>query len=53
MNLNTVTDDTSKLRMHVIYESVEKRDQVMKFGLVQGINRAHNRLQEVLSNLKK
>jgi uncharacterized protein YndB with AHSA1/START domain len=48
-----VTDDTSKLRMHVIYESVEKRDQVMKFGLVQGINWAHNRLQEVLNNLKK
>ena len=48
-----VTDDSSKLRMHVIYESVEKRDQVMKFGLVQGINWAHNRLQEVLNNYKK
>jgi uncharacterized protein YndB with AHSA1/START domain len=44
-----VSEDTSKLRMHVIYESVEKRDQVMKFGSVQGINWAHNRLQEVLA----
>src|ERR1700722_6618201 len=43
------TDDTSKLNMHVIFESVEKRDQVLKFGLVQGINWAHNRLQEVVS----
>lgn len=47
-----LTDDTSRLNMHVIYESVEKRDQVLQYGLVQGINYAHNRLQEVLSNLK-
>src|ERR1700710_113399 len=25
-----LTDDTSKLNMHVIYESVEKRDQLLK-----------------------
>ncbi len=46
------TDDTSKLNMHVVYESVEKRDQVLKYGLVQGVNWAHNRLQEVVSKLK-
>ena len=48
-----LTDDTSKLSMHVIYESVAQRDQVLKFGLAQGINLAHNRLEEVLRNLKK
>lgn len=47
-----LTEDTSKLHMHVIYESVEKRDQVLQYGLVQGINWAHNRLQEALSKLK-
>jgi hypothetical protein len=47
-----LTDDTSRLNMHVIYESVEKRDQVLQYGLVQGVNWAHNRLQEVLSKLK-
>jgi uncharacterized protein YndB with AHSA1/START domain len=46
------TDDSSKLKMHVIYESVEKRDQVLQYGLVQGINWAHNRIQEVVSHLK-
>ncbi len=46
------TDDSSKLKMHVIYESVEKRDQVLQYGLVQGINWAHNRLQEIISQLK-
>jgi uncharacterized protein YndB with AHSA1/START domain len=27
-------DDSSKLVMHVIYESLEKRDQVLQYGLV-------------------
>jgi hypothetical protein len=47
-----VSDDTSRLNMHVIFESGEKRDQVLQYGLVQGVNWAHNRLQEVLNNLK-
>jgi uncharacterized protein YndB with AHSA1/START domain len=46
------TDDTSKLLMHVIYESAEKRDQILQYGLVQGVNWAHNQLQEVASKLK-
>jgi uncharacterized protein YndB with AHSA1/START domain len=38
---------TSKLTMHMVYESVAQRDQVLKIGMVQGINFAHNRLQTV------
>jgi uncharacterized protein YndB with AHSA1/START domain len=47
-----ITDDTSQLKMHVIYESVEQRDQVLKLPFAQGINMAHNRLQEVAGKLK-
>ena len=47
-----VTDDTSKLTMHVIYESVEQRDQVLKLPFAQGINMAHNRIEEVVRQLK-
>ena len=47
-----LTDDTSKLNMHVIYESVAQRDQVLKLPFAQGINMAHNRLQEIVSKLK-
>ncbi|MBS1933657.1 MAG: SRPBCC domain-containing protein [Bacteroidetes bacterium] len=47
-----ISDDTSKLNMHVIYESVEKRDQMLKLPFAQGINWAHNRLQDVVSKLK-
>ena len=43
-----LTDDTSKLTMHVIYESVVQRDQVLKLPFAQGINFAHNRLQDIL-----
>jgi uncharacterized protein YndB with AHSA1/START domain len=47
-----LTDDTSKLNMHVIYESVAQRDQVLQLPFAQGINWAHNRLQDILNKLK-
>jgi uncharacterized protein YndB with AHSA1/START domain len=47
-----LTDDTSKLQMHVIYESVAQRDEVLKLPFKQGINIAHNRIQDILSKLK-
>jgi uncharacterized protein YndB with AHSA1/START domain len=48
-----ITDDTSRLRMHTIYESGEKRDQVLKLPFAQGINMAHNRLQDIARKLKQ
>src|ERR1044071_6563516 len=36
-----LTDDTSKLNMHVIYESVAQRDEVLKLPFAQSINMAH------------
>src|SRR5882724_9547016 len=47
-----LTDDTSRLNMHVIYESAVLRDQVLQLPFAQGINWAHNRLQEILNTLK-
>src|SRR6476469_4803775 len=47
-----LTDDTSKLNMHVVYESVAQRDQVLQLPFAQGINWAHNRLQDIVSKLK-
>lgn len=47
-----ISDDTSRLSMHVIYESAQQRDQVLKLPFAQGINMAHNRLQAILSKLK-
>ncbi len=47
-----VTEDTSRLKMHVVYESVAQRDQVLKLPFAQGINMAHNRIQDIASKLK-
>jgi uncharacterized protein YndB with AHSA1/START domain len=52
LEFEKLTDDTSKLRMHVIYESIAKRDQVLQLPFAQGINMAHNRLQDILTKLK-
>jgi hypothetical protein len=47
-----LTDDTSRVNMHVIYESPTQRDLVLKLPFAQGINWAHNRIQELLNKLK-
>ena len=47
-----LTEDTSRLDIHVIYESVAQRDQVLKMGMSHGINMAHNRMQDIVGKLK-
>jgi uncharacterized protein YndB with AHSA1/START domain len=52
LEFEKVTYSTSKLKMHVVYKSVEIRDQILKLPFAQGINMAHNRLQEIVNQLK-
>ncbi|HXU27681.1 MAG TPA: SRPBCC domain-containing protein [Bacteroidia bacterium] len=47
-----LSDDTSKLTIRSMYETAVQRDQQLKYGMTQGINMAHNRLQEIVHNLK-
>ncbi|HCT30039.1 MAG TPA: ATPase [Bacteroidales bacterium] len=47
-----LTDNTSKLTIHTVYQSVKHRDENLKLPFTYGINMAHNRLQEVANNLK-
>src|SRR5688500_3388092 len=49
LEFKRLTDDTSKLSMHVIYESVAHRDQQLKMPFAQGLNMAHNRLQDIVN----
>src|ERR1700722_20078729 len=46
-----VTDDTSRLNMHVIYESAAQRDEVLKLPFAQGLNMAHNRIEEIVGKM--
>lgn len=52
LEFQSPTEDSSKLTMHVVYRSVALRDQMLKLPFAQGINMAHNRLQEIVSKLK-
>ena len=52
LEFEKLTDDTSRLTMHSIFESVAQRDQMLQLPFVQGINMAHNRLQNIVSKLK-
>src|SRR4051812_25115929 len=52
LEFEKLSDATSRLHMHVVYKSVELRDQLLKLPFAQGINMAHNRIQDILSKLK-
>ena len=52
LEFERLTDDTSKLTMHTVFRSVALRDQLLKLPFAQGINMAHNRLQDIVSKLK-
>ena len=47
-----LTDSTSKLTMHIVFRSVALRDQLLQMPFAQGIHMAHNRLQEIVYQLK-
>jgi uncharacterized protein YndB with AHSA1/START domain len=52
LEFEKLTDDTSKLTMQIVYRSIADRDQMLKLPFAQGINMAHNRLQDIVSKLK-
>jgi len=52
LEFESLTNDTSKLTMHVVYKSVAIRDQILHLPFAQGINMAHNRIQDILNKLK-
>ncbi|SRR5581483_11152648 len=52
LEFQKLTDDTSRLTMHIVFRSVTLRDQMLQMGMSQGVNMAHNRLQAVVGKLK-
>ena len=52
LEFEQATDDTSKLTMHIVYRSVALRDEMLQLPFAQGLNMAHNRLENILSKLK-
>lgn len=52
LEFEKLTNDSSQLNMHIVYRSVALRDQMLKLPFAQGINMAHNRMQDIVNKLK-
>lgn len=52
LEFEKLTDSKSKLTMHIVFKSIEFRNQLLKMPFAQGINMAHNKLQEITNKLK-
>src|SRR6185312_2724738 len=52
LEFEKLTGDTSKLTMQIVYRSGARRDEMLKLPFEQGLNMAHNRLQDIASKLK-
>lgn len=53
LEFEELTADTSKLTMHIVYKSHQHRQQILQMPFAQGLNMAHNRLEETINNLIK
>lgn len=52
LEFEALTDNTSKLTIHIVYKSIADRDQMLQLPFAQGINMAHNRLHDIVSKLR-
>jgi uncharacterized protein YndB with AHSA1/START domain len=51
LDFEKIDENKSKLTIQIVYKSVEMRDQMLKLPFAYGLNMAHNRLQEIASEL--
>ncbi|TRX59201.1 ATPase [Fulvivirga sp. M361] len=49
LEFEQLSANTSQLNMQMIFRSGEFRDQLLKMPFAQGLNYAHNRLEEILN----
>jgi uncharacterized protein YndB with AHSA1/START domain len=52
LEFEKLSDETSKITIQTIYKSVDFRDQHLRLPFAQGINMAHNRLEETVKKLE-
>jgi len=52
LSFEKLSDQKSRLQMHIIYKSAAHRDQLLQLPFAQGLNMAHNRLQAIVDKLK-
>jgi uncharacterized protein YndB with AHSA1/START domain len=52
LRFESLSEDSSKLSIHTIFETVDKRDQQLKLPFAKGLNMAHDQLQKIVNQLK-
>ncbi|KAF2519691.1 ATPase [Flavobacterium salilacus subsp. salilacus] len=52
LEFESLSENTSKINIHILYKSVALRNQILQLPFAQGINIAHNRLQDIVQKLK-
>jgi uncharacterized protein YndB with AHSA1/START domain len=52
LEFEELTKDTSKLNIHMVFRSPADRDQMLRLPFAQGINMAHDRLQQIGGKLQ-
>jgi uncharacterized protein YndB with AHSA1/START domain len=53
LEFESISRNSSNLKMQIVYRSVEYRDQMLKLPFAQGISMAHDRIQDIISKLNK
>ncbi|OOQ59496.1 SRPBCC family protein [Mucilaginibacter pedocola] len=52
LSFEALTPETSKLSIHIVYKSAADRERLLQLPFAQGLNMAHNRLQDIVQKLK-
>jgi uncharacterized protein YndB with AHSA1/START domain len=52
LEFEKLSENTSKLTMQIIYKSLEHRLTQLKLPFAEGLNMAHNRLEEIVKKIK-
>lgn len=51
LEFEAISDSSSRLRMQIVFRSVQARDRQLQLPFAYGLNMAHDRLESVLSEL--
>ena len=52
LEFKKLTETASKLDIHIIYKSVERRERQLKMPFAYGLNMAHNQLQSIAEKIR-
>jgi len=52
LEFGKLTEDTSRLDMHIVFKSISLRDQMLEIPFAYGLSMAHDRLQLIVKQLK-